>query len=357
MLDPAQARQSVDTLITAAQALVRQHAQAARALANGYYQQVRQLHGFPDPFIPTGTALPDADKVAQYVDWAAQPLLSPPAEQQAAPEADPVQLVTSKAADALEKLVTDTGRQQIVDNVHADVHAKGWAREARPDACWFCAMLATRGAVYGSAKAAGLEESKDGLPENSYHTHCHCQVVPVFGAYEPPAHVRQWQNLYEKATGDKRGAAKAWAFQEAYEGRQITRRSKSWNGYGRKPGQGVGKQPKSRDEQMQIAEGMSDARAQQALDRARQLYGIEGDPVGDRQSWIRVLEGRLGKPQEALPGQGNLFASWDDAQLQKAVETAERLLAVNGEAKVGGSRGEWIEKLKAEQARRAVYAK
>lgn len=355
MLDPAQLDQSLDTLTTVAQALVQQHAQAARSLANDYYQSIRAASGITEAFKPIATPLPDPAKVAQYIKWATGPLTAPqtPATPQltaASPEAPTVpaahpeapsapssadlQLAVSKAAAVLEKLVTDTSRQQVIDNVQNDRRATGWAREARPDACWFCAMLATRGAVYHSAAAAGLDVV-DGLPMNTYHTHCKCQVVPTFGAYEPPAHVRQWQNLWDKSTADQHGADKAWAFQEAYEGRKIERRTDSWSGYVPKNrvGSGRARKPKSHDQQVDIAAGMSDARAQQALDRARELYQQEGDPVGDRVAWVRVLEDRLGQPHAELKSAFDTdISKLSDADLQKAITNVNNWFAANPNA-------------------------
>lgn len=349
LIDPANLAHSIRVVSNALVPVVQQHAMASRALANEHYQLVRANAGITEPFLPQGTALPAPQQVYDYVAWATKPATEATHVEQVPQLLVPAQ---TTATGALEKLVADTGRQQLVDNVMLDRRARAWAREPLPDACWFCAMLATRGAVYRSAWAAG-RRTFEGVPYNSYHTHCHCLVVPVFGAYEPPAHVRQWQQLYEDSTKDARGAGKAWAFQEAFEGRKIPRRTKKWSGYG-KPnrGGGFGKKPKSRDEQLQIAAGMSNGTAQKALNRARELYAQEGDPVGDRVSWISVLEDRLGQDHQPVPEIRSLFHSWDDQKLQQAIDTAQRLLGQKGDP--NGSRADWIAKLKAEQARRAV---
>jgi hypothetical protein len=349
LLDPTRLDQSIRLVSGALVPVVQQHAMASRALANEHYQSVRMHAGIVEPFLTQGTALPTPEKVYDYVAWATKPArdLAPDKSDQIPQLLIPAQ---QTAAGALGKLVADTGRQQIVDNVMADRHAKAWAREAPPDACWFCAMLATRGAVYRSAWAAG-RRTFEGVEYNTFHTHCHCQVVPVFSAYEAPLHVRQWQQLYKDSTKGASGADKAWAFQEAYEGRTIQRRTKKWSGYGKPNRGGGGKKPKSRDEQLQIAAGMSNGTAQKALNRARELYVQEGDPVGDRASWISVLEDKLGQGHQELPAMRNLFDSWDDAKLQSAIATARRLLGQKGDPK--GDRAAWIAKLMQEQARRA----
>jgi hypothetical protein len=257
----------------------------------------------------------------------------------------------------LEKLVADTSRQQLVDNSLQDQRATGWAREARPDACWFCAMLASRGAVYSTAEAAGLTY-EHGMPANSYHAHCHCQVVPVFGHYEPTAHVRQWQNLWQKSTKGVTGADKAWAFQEAYEGRKIKRRTKKWSGYGgtkTRTKSLKARAPMSPADQTNLAEAMSENRARAALSTAKRLYLHEGDPVGDRISWIRTLESRLGVEPEKLwhiPSPSDVLTSLTPNELQSALDTAERLLGDSDDP----DRLAWVAMLRAAATRRAVQA-
>lgn len=356
LIDPARPNETTQHVVAVAQAFVQQHAQAARALANEHYQATRAAAGVVtpfEPFVPTPTPLPQPEVVEQYVQTALQSLAD------AKPEDVPATLdgARKNATGMLEKLVADTGRQQLVDNALVDRQARGWAREARPDACWFCAMLASRGDVYHSAEAAGLTY-EDGVPANRYHAHCHCQVVPVFGKYEPPAHVRQWQKLWADSTRKARGADKAWAFQEAYEGRTIDRRSKKWSGYGGgkpkskdlKP-----REPRSQEDQLAIAQGMTVDRAQKALAVAKRLYLHEGDPVGDRAPWIRVLERRLGVPPEQqwhMPAPADVLDGLSPNELKQALSTAETLM--------GGSsdpmRVAWILALRAAVSRRAVHA-
>lgn len=355
LYDPQRSDVTTQHVIMAAQAIVRQHAMAARAFANEHYQSRRSAAGIStlDRFTPTPTPLPSSERVAQYVQAALAPV--PDTE----PEDLPATLDGARrnATGMLEKLVADTGRQQLVDNALGDRQATGWAREARPNACWFCAMLASRGAVYHSAESAGLT-FEHGMPANSYHSHCHCQVVPLFGRYEPPAHIRQWQNLWQKSTKGVTGADKAWAFQEAYEGRSIKRRSKKWSGYGAKAKSRDARprEPRPLQDQQTIAQSMSLGRAQNALAVAKRLYLREGDPVGDRVTWIRVLETRLDLPPERLwriPAPDDVLAGLSPRELQDALSTAEHLLGNSEDP----SRIAWIMTLQRAVARRAVYAK
>jgi hypothetical protein len=214
ILDPVNPTQTGRLLAAASVPLVQQYSMASRALAEEFYQGERQAAGITDRFMQVGTPLPAPEKVFQYVGWATQPLREAPQ-----PAPDLLQPAKENATAALQKLVLDTGRQQIVDNTLADRHAKAWAREARPTACWFCAMLATRGAVYHSAWAAGRRTFM-GVDYNSFHRNCQCAVVPVYTTYAAPDHVQQWQQLWKDSTGDVRGKAKMRAFRQAYESQQ-----------------------------------------------------------------------------------------------------------------------------------------
>lgn len=200
-------------------AIVRHYAPASSVLAIRHYTEQRLEAGVGGTFRPIpGDPVPLA-QIAANVSRATKPLWGPSPDVEAA---------TTSLEGAVGRLILDAGRNTTIDNVASDRMATGWAREARPDACWFCAMLATRGAVYSSAAAAGrvkasspLDAGGLGIPDakgfvNRYHDHCHCSVVPVFNAYEKQAHVRDWTALWNSSTSRANGmAAKQAAFRAA----------------------------------------------------------------------------------------------------------------------------------------------
>ena len=65
---------------------------------------------------------------------------------------------------------------------------RSWARVLTgAENCGFCVVLASRGAVYKSARSAGLGKASEvlGAPDatgylNTYHDNCDCLVVPVY---------------------------------------------------------------------------------------------------------------------------------------------------------------------------------
>jgi len=85
-------------------------------------------------------------------------------------------------------------------------------------------MMSIRGAAYSSERSAGAAANAKfvGTGNFKFHNNCHCTVVPVFGAYEPTARQRQWEQDYNEATSGITGSkAKQRAYQESVAGRPI----------------------------------------------------------------------------------------------------------------------------------------
>lgn len=162
--------------------LVNQFSLASASLAARAYSSERTAAGVRSSFTVPLASPPEREQVEKSLSWSTRNLQTPPAPA----ELEPVvgQAVKDMEA-AASRLVLNTGRETTVEAVQEDRQARAWAREARPDCCAFCAMLASRGAVYKTENSAGGGQFK-------FHDNCHCQAVPVFGEYEPTAHARQW---------------------------------------------------------------------------------------------------------------------------------------------------------------------
>lgn len=171
-------------------ALIRRHAQAASALALRDYQRQRAAAGVTQPFRPR-PYLPTMQQLGSTTDWTLGTLYGPGGNPQQAQE----NLVTGS-----ERLILDAYRETVAKNAEQDRAARGWAREAEPGCCWFCAMLTTRGAIYLTEDSAGRQANErfkgDGLFK--FHNNCRCTAVPVFNVYEPTARTREWQQLWRQ---------------------------------------------------------------------------------------------------------------------------------------------------------------
>ena len=117
--------------------------------------------------------------------------------------------VLGKLAGVVQKHVIDGSRQYALSGFARE--GALWVRSARPQACEFCRMLATRAVTdwgpYGSAAGAvtvGAGKSKQGQSQptgTEFHDHCMC--IPVLASeYEPPSYVERWAGEYYAAVDE-----------------------------------------------------------------------------------------------------------------------------------------------------------
>ncbi|MET8684840.1 hypothetical protein ABZV77_11540 [Streptomyces sp. NPDC004732] len=113
--------------------------------------------------------------------------------------------IGKQIAGEAQRITEDGGREAISEAVDHDRKALAYMRVPNPGACYFCLMLASRGAVYKSKHSAGDHEVR------KFHPNCQCAAVPIFTrSYEYPAAVKHavefWKNNWN---GDMRDFRKA----------------------------------------------------------------------------------------------------------------------------------------------------
>jgi hypothetical protein len=108
----------------------------------------------------------------------------------------------NKFAGMARRQVLSGGRQLVDLTTKADRNALGWRRVTDGDPCTFCAMLASRGPVYGSA---GKADSVGGTGLR-YHGHCGCTAEIVYGEWRPSESEQRYINEYEKAAQEANDA-------------------------------------------------------------------------------------------------------------------------------------------------------
>jgi hypothetical protein len=199
LLNVAQLAKTLPDLSAVIAALVGQYGSASAAVAADYYGTARLNAGVSGLFTVVPASPPDHGQVDAGVRWATKGLWTP------APDPVPALKLTQAA---VETLVLDTGRDTLIGAVETDRKARGFARHTEPGCCYFCAMLATRGDVYRSRQSASFQA----------HPGDRCQPEPVFTAYEPPAQVREWQQLWRSSTRGTSGKDAVAAFRQAFEG-------------------------------------------------------------------------------------------------------------------------------------------
>ena len=151
------------------------------------------------------------------------------------------------AAGAADRDAQMGGRDLLDAYAQADRTVLGWARVTAPNPCWFCAMLASRGAVYRSGwtaryrgrasrrQAVGADlpqgwedwspdrlaawEEAQGL--NRFHDNCHCTLIPVYSREDwLPPESQAFRELYYESTRGLSGPAARAAFRAAVEARR-----------------------------------------------------------------------------------------------------------------------------------------
>ncbi|MFD7101925.1 VG15 protein [Streptomyces celluloflavus] len=146
------------------------------------------------------------------------------------------------------------GRDLMQESSHADRAVIGWARVTDGDPCWFCAMLASRGAVYRNAwtaryqghasrrRGAGSDPPPGGWEDWSperlarwevgrglarFHNNCHCTLVPVYSRTDwVPEASRAYRELYEAVTEGLTGSEARAAYRAAMAARRARVRSR-----------------------------------------------------------------------------------------------------------------------------------
>lgn len=150
----------------------------AAAMSEGtrqwYAAQPGGADGFEPALLPAEQRTFAPERIEVLFDWAST-------------LADPAAAFTG----GIDRDLRNISRDTVLHN--ATTEGARWYRYASASACGFCRMLATRGAVYASAKAAG--------EGNRYHDHCHCLAVVVRpgDSYTEMPYVAEWRKDYKEA--------------------------------------------------------------------------------------------------------------------------------------------------------------
>ncbi len=124
------------------------------------------------------------------------------------------------AAAAAVRHVLGGGRTSLIDGVARDKKALGWVRLTRAEPCYFCALLASRGAVYKGDSFEDSDTMFDGPGEVKVHDSCQCSLKPVYRRDDEMLdRSKDFLDIYTASTKGKSGRAAILAFRKAYEGR------------------------------------------------------------------------------------------------------------------------------------------
>ncbi|MGW6741641.1 VG15 protein [Streptomyces sp. NPDC055025] len=199
LVHPAQVDAMWPTLRSLLATEVRQARVESASLAQKAYTEARESSGVADDlFIPSPPKLLTDDELFRTLD------ITGPVEFKRAIAAGktPSQAVDAAAVRMVgssQYLALEAGRSVMNQSIDRDERATGYSRVTDNDPCAWCAMLASRGPVYKTAKTAG--DPRQG--GNRYHDLCNCQAWPAFTLDEPFVGVAE--KLYEDWLQQTRG--------------------------------------------------------------------------------------------------------------------------------------------------------
>lgn len=124
-------------------------------------------------------------------------------------------LALSQLTGAASRLSQLGGRATIDRTARESPVIVGYRREARAHSCYFCAMLASRGAVYKTESSAKVRDVRGG-GSRRFHDHCRCSAEPLYGHEDEPAHVAALSDRWAEVTAGKSGQDAVNAWRAAY---------------------------------------------------------------------------------------------------------------------------------------------
>ena len=134
---------------------------------------------------------------------------------------------TSAAAAVRQSLAG--GRDLMREVSSNDKAALGWARVTQDNPCYFCAMLASRGFVYGADAFEDSDALFTGGGRAKVHDGCQCTMEPTFKrGSKMPGNGEEFSQLWADVTAQYGvgGREAIRAFRAAIEGREYKRRNR-----------------------------------------------------------------------------------------------------------------------------------
>lgn len=172
-VDPQAVR---DALLEAYPQLINRYASVAGEVTATWYEQVRPNSGYA---VAQGAV--DAQQTNQLIRYGVRPLFG---------VGDATAL--SLLGGSLQRLIAGASRDTVTGNVDRERSEGktdlGFARVPRSGCCAFCALLASRGAVYTSRRTAGEVDK--------YHDFCRCTVAPAERGEDLPYDLQKYRDLY-----------------------------------------------------------------------------------------------------------------------------------------------------------------
>lgn len=178
----------------------------AEETADAYVAQVRRLQApGTEPYSLPPTKPPSVEQIRKSLEFQAisttarelyrvdnvRTTASPDADQDsedrtaAGSKQRLMQEAIARATATAVRHVTTAAHDRVYDHIDADPVATGWARVTKPGSCYFCAMLASRGAVYKEDSFDESDPRFHGPGNAKVHDTCGCGLRPIYSRSDP----------------------------------------------------------------------------------------------------------------------------------------------------------------------------
>lgn len=205
LLDPADLDGTFADWLAVVTPLIQAQRGASSAMAGNYLVAFRALElGVGGRFSPTLAGRADPKAIATSM------LVTGPASIRSAlgrsvPPDRALETAQARSSAAAMRHALNGGRETIIETARGDRRMIGWARATSGQPCAFCAMLASRGPVYGAD-----------VVEFKAHDHCTCSPEPVYrDDAEWPRGSRRLRELWDDSTEGLSGDDATKAFRRA----------------------------------------------------------------------------------------------------------------------------------------------
>jgi hypothetical protein len=196
------------TLVDATVPLVREQHRASSSVAASYFDAFRFAEA-PGGTARTVTAAPpEASRIAGTLYVVGRDMTRRALAAGQTPETA-IRTAFVRTSGAVGTLVLEGGRSTLVQSSAADPKASGWARIASAGCCAFCAMLASRGPVYG-----------DDALEFEAHDHCACTAEPAYPGSALSPEAKRFRALWDREAKPA-GADARQAFRQALAAERV----------------------------------------------------------------------------------------------------------------------------------------
>ena len=131
---------------------------------------------------------------------------------------------TKRVAGSVMRHVQNGSRDTLLEGVKRDPVALGYVRVTKGDACYFCAMLASRGLVYDKDSFDETNARFAGAHNVKVHDWCACSLKPAYRRDDEMLdQSKEWRSMWDsQIEGKYSGARAVLAWRQLYEGREVT---------------------------------------------------------------------------------------------------------------------------------------